>query len=214
MDKKRKGNEYILYDDYAEIVIVSPKYGTYKTLIDLEDIEKCKKYTWKMGRDKSRIRVETTITTNKKTSILRLHRYIIGVSNPNQIIDHITGDTLDNRKKNLRTTDKKGNGMNKGLNSNNKSGIKGVHWSDDRGKWVASIKVCGKKIFLGYFNDKEEARISRREAEIKHFKEHSREYGKKYKVRKAFEENINNLPKEKVDKMLEQMIFISNIKVS
>lgn len=42
----KKTNEYILYDDYAEIVLISPKYGTFKTQIDLEDVERCKQYYW------------------------------------------------------------------------------------------------------------------------------------------------------------------------
>lgn len=213
MGKKRKGNEYIIHEDYAEIVIVSPKYGTYKTMIDLEDIEKCKKYTWKIGMYKNRIRIETTITKDKKQSQSRLYRYVMNVSDPNHIIDHINGDTLDNRKVNLRITNKKGNGMNKGLNSNNSSGIKGVYRCNTRGKWVAAIKVNGKKIFLGYFEDKEEARISRREAEIKYFKEHSREYGKKYKLREAFKEQLDKKSKEEIEDIIRQMIFISNIEI-
>lgn len=209
----RKGNEYILYDDYAEIVINSAKNGEFKAIIDLEDVEKCKKYTWRIGCYKNRIRLETSITKNNKNVHLRLHRYIINISESKQIVDHINGNTLDNRKRNLRITDKKGNGMNKGLNSNNSSGIKGVYWCNSREKWVASIKVNGKREFLGYFNDKEEARVHRREAEIEYFKEYSRDYGRKYKIRECFKEELNNTSKKKIEEMIKQMIFVRSIEV-
>ena len=32
---KRKTNDYIIYDNYAEIIIDSPKYGLFKAKIDI-----------------------------------------------------------------------------------------------------------------------------------------------------------------------------------
>jgi hypothetical protein len=46
---------------------------------------------------------------------------------------------------------------NRGLQSNNKSGFKGVRWYKSRSKWKAEIKVNYKNICLGYFVDLEEA---------------------------------------------------------
>jgi hypothetical protein len=48
---------------------------------------------------------------------------------------------------------------------NNNSGYRGVKWDKDRGKWLASINVNRKRIFLGLFKDLEEAARVRIQAE-------------------------------------------------
>lgn len=55
------------------------------------------------------------------------------------------------------------------LNRNNTSGIKGVSYRKDRGKWRAYIKIKRKNIFLGNFDTKEEAIAARKAAEEKWF---------------------------------------------
>jgi hypothetical protein len=67
--------------------------------------------------------------------------------------DHINGNTLDNRARNLREARHAQNMWNKRVGRNNKSGIKGVHWHKLVGKWVASIKRDGKTIVAGYYQD-------------------------------------------------------------
>ena len=49
---------------------------------------------------------------------------------------------------------------------NNMSGVKGVSWDKRHGKWVAGIRLAGKRRFLGYFDTVEEAAQARREAEV------------------------------------------------
>lgn len=85
---------------------------------------------------------------------LAMHRIIIGAA-PGDIVDHINGDSLDNRRGNLRITDVKGNTRNRGLHRNNTSGFKGVTWS--KGKWCAQIKVDRRNRGLGAFATPEEA---------------------------------------------------------
>ena len=55
------------------------------------------------------------------------------------------------------------------VNKNNTSGITGVGYRKDRGKWRAYIKIQRKTINLGYFDKKEDAIKARREAEEKYF---------------------------------------------
>ena len=105
----------------------------------------------------------------KRTSngLIYLHRYILG--NPNGIVDHINHNTLDNRKENLRITTNANNLRNSNIRVDNKSGIKGVRYRQDRKKYVASIKVNYKNIYLGSFNTLEEAAKERKKAEIKYW---------------------------------------------
>lgn len=76
---------------------------------------------------------------------------------PNEKCDHKNGNTLDNRRENLRLATNAQNGQNSKLYANNASGYKGVFWYKERGKWRAQIKVNGKQKFLGDFFDKEKA---------------------------------------------------------
>jgi hypothetical protein len=86
-----------------------------------------------------------------------MHRFIMG--DPIGIeVDHKKhGDTLNNRRSNLRLATKSQNGCNRGKQRNNTSGHKGVCWDSAKGKWRAEIKAGGKKFHLGRFRDKAEA---------------------------------------------------------
>lgn len=83
-------------------------------------------------------------------------------------IDHINGDTLDNRIANLRLATRAQNGANQGLRRNNTSGVKGVSWDAKRGRWFASITIEGKSKALGRFDDFDDAVAARKAAEDEH----------------------------------------------
>ena len=72
-------------------------------------------------------------------------------------IDHINGNTSDNRIENLRAATTAQNQYNRKLGSNNTSGFKGVSWDINRKTWKGYIYVEGKRIHLGNFNTPEEA---------------------------------------------------------
>ena len=79
------------------------------------------------------------------------------------LIDHIDQDPTNNRIENLRKADKRVNAINTGLNSLNKSGVRGVYFQ--KGKWEAfgHTKESGvrRKQHLGRFKTIEDARIAR-----------------------------------------------------
>lgn len=72
------------------------------------------------------------------------------------VVDHINGNTLDNRKCNLRLCSIKENVRNS-KSQKGTSKYKGVCFSEERGKWVASIKVERKTLALGRFDVEEQA---------------------------------------------------------
>lgn len=74
-----------------------------------------------------------------------------------ELIDHIDGDTLNNRIENLRPATKSTNGMNRLKQKNNTSGYKGVYFSKERKKWIAQIKINKKMKSLGGFENIEDA---------------------------------------------------------
>lgn len=76
---------------------------------------------------------------------------------PRAVIDHINGDTQDNRISNLRSVTQAQNSRNQKAAKNNASGFKGVHWHSRLKKWAASIRLDGKLHHLGYFGTPIEA---------------------------------------------------------
>jgi len=72
---------------------------------------------------------------------------------PRAEIDHINGDSADNRIWNLRIATRAQNTMNTKRSACNTSGFKGVCWQTARKKWMAQIRINGKHRHLGYFKD-------------------------------------------------------------
>ena len=104
---------------------LSDKYA----LVDDEDYERIVETKDKRGKPKkwychnNNTSSDYAMSGNRRDSI---HRLVMG--NPKEMdVDHINGDTLDNRKENLRVCTRSQNSQNKRLNSHSQSGYKGVH---------------------------------------------------------------------------------------
>jgi hypothetical protein len=87
---------------------------------------------------------------------------------PEHEIDHINGRRDDNRIVNLRDVPRSINRRNAARSTNNKSGVTGVFWNTEKGKWTAKIKVNRREIHLGHFTILEEAAAARKAAEQAH----------------------------------------------
>lgn len=83
-------------------------------------------------------------------------------------IDHINHNKLDNRIENLRLVTRNENQMNRPMQYNNTSGVNGVDWNARNGKWRARIRVFGKEIHLGYFNNINDAKKAKHLADVKY----------------------------------------------
>ncbi len=114
--------------------------------------------------------VYTVISFNDKPQLA--HRLIYAWHNgeigKGLVIDHINGDTKDNRIENLRAVTRTENGQNRKKASDNKSGTTGVSFNKRSNKWRAGITINGKAKYLGFYTDKNEAIKARKAAEIKH----------------------------------------------
>jgi hypothetical protein len=89
---------------------------------------------------------------------LYVHGYL-----PPEEIDHIDHDRSNNKLSNLRLASHQGNGKNQTLRGDNTSGFCGVCWAQRDCKWLAQIRVDGRRIHLGYADTKAEA-VKLREA--------------------------------------------------
>lgn len=101
----------------------------------------------------------------KNQRTVRMHRRILGLEyKDGKEGDHINGNTLDNRRSNLRIVTHLQNSWNRRGHRDNRSGVKGVHQHPKTLRWRARLNVKGKRIHLGYFKDKMEAHAAHSEA--------------------------------------------------
>ena len=130
----------------------------YLAIVDLDDIPLLINYTWWVtdkGAKKrySRYVRARHIPGNKQKYIL-MHRLITGAKE-GELVDHINGDTLDNRRSNLRICNAVENARNRSNTKNSKSGYKGVNSS--RKRWKVEIGYMGKLKYYGTFKEREDA---------------------------------------------------------
>jgi hypothetical protein len=93
------------------------------------------------------------IRLNGKRATQAMARVIMGVTDPKIQVDHVRrDDTLDNREENLRIATNAQNGCNRGLQTNNSSGFRGVFQVKEKNKWRAKVKVNQQTIHLGCFD--------------------------------------------------------------
>lgn len=100
---------------------------------------------------------------NIKGKLYYAHRlaflYMTGRWSENDI-DHINGKKSDNAWVNLREATRSQNFYNRGISSNNTTGVKGVSWDKAREKFAAKISVDGKLKNIGRFDNIEDAKTA------------------------------------------------------
>lgn len=97
---------------------------------------------------------------------IKMHREIMGVTDPKILVDHRDNDGLNNQDHNLRVCTNTQNQWNRGKAWNNKSGFKGVSFDKKRYRYRAQIRAGGDPIFLGHFEDPKDAALAYDEAAI------------------------------------------------
>jgi hypothetical protein len=121
-----------------------------KVLVDIEDVDRINASSpWRKHRGSQKQYFVHSAPRPEHKNIL-LHRYIMSAPDGLEV-DHINGNTLDNRKSNLRICQHKENMRNVKLRRTNRSGYKGVSFDVRRNKWKARITLNSRENFLGYF---------------------------------------------------------------
>ena len=152
-----KYNDIIIDNDIAKIYL---KNTDEFCIIDKEDIEKIMVCTW-YGKKGDWDKYARGMINQKE---YKMHRLIMDVTDPNIHVDHINGNTYDNRKENLRLCNNSTNHMNQRVRKDNSCGFKGVR--KNYNKYLARIGKNGS-ISLGTYNSIIEAAEAYDKAAIK-----------------------------------------------
>lgn len=86
-------------------------------------------------------------------------------------LDHIDRNKTNNVITNLREATRSENCLNKIIQANNSSGIKGVHYCKTRAKWKVQMRKKGKCTIQRYFETKDEAVMFRKTNEQEYYGE-------------------------------------------
>ena len=89
------------------------------------------------------------LMNGKQHAAARLIWCLVTGSWPTNHIDHIDGDPSNDKWDNLREANRCQNQWNRGVNRNNKTGLKGV--TETWGGWRARIRANGKTLELGKY---------------------------------------------------------------
>ena len=132
--------------DYIEL----PVTGGFVTKVDpniAEKLEEKKLFV----RDKNSKNIYVCLLINKKIKLF--HRFIVKAKK-GQIVDHINGETLDNRKCNLRICNHTINNLNHQIKPKSISGYWGVAYDKTKIKYKVMISINSICKHCGYYSNK------------------------------------------------------------
>lgn len=147
--------------DYAEIVVVKKNSTVQRVKVSKSDVIKIKAGSVYVGTNGyARI--------SRNSEKIYLHRLFVKTCT---WVDHINGDKLDNRAENLRPATPSQNGANRSKFNKNTGRYPGIYFDKKYKRYRAHIMVNRKRIWLGSFNEYQEALKARKNAEEKYFGE-------------------------------------------
>lgn len=161
-----KNNQAVLNlkDEYGEYGYGICNNTGSKFYFDMEDYDLISKYCWSELIQKSGYHMLEAREKETGKTVFMIE--VIGCKN----YDHIDRNTLNNRKYNLRPATVQENARNRSTRSDNTSGFIGVYKAGES-NWKAIISYNKKLIYLGYFDNKEDAIIARLKAEKEYYGE-------------------------------------------
>lgn len=124
--------------------------------IDEEDFSRVSKYTWYVFVSGSQIYARTTVSLNGVRRGLFLHRFLL---NPDEteIVDHINGNGLDNRRCNLRIVSRSVNARNWFNRPAPASGAHYVYKICKKSRLQGWVVFSPGRVYKGFFKYKKDA---------------------------------------------------------
>ena len=99
-DSKKENNKIKIIENYAQIIVNSPKHGVHTVLVDKESLEKIGDYV--IGIEKHHTgSFYARIYNRKNKKAMPLHRFLTDCPE-GLVVDHLNHCTLDDRMRNLK----------------------------------------------------------------------------------------------------------------
>lgn len=151
-----------------------PVHGGYFAEIDDDDFGIVSPFKWHAMKGRNTVYAATNVRREGGGySTVAMHR-MINETPKGLHTDHIDGNGLNNQRANLRTATRTQNAHNRAPNKGSVSAFKGVHWNKRKRRWIASIRVKKKSIFLGQHKDEASAAAAYDRAATQYFGEFAR----------------------------------------
>ena len=137
-------------------------------LVDDDMYEYLNQWKWHVCKDANNFYAYRNIKNlNGNYVKISMHRFIMKPAK-GYVVDHVNHFTLDNQKENLRICTHSQNAMNRGAQSNNKTGHKGVSYEKKLNKFKVQIRVNKKNITIGYYINLNDAAKAYNSAALKY----------------------------------------------
>lgn len=159
--KKKQRNKHIIKGDILTIFVKSIKYGTKCFVFDKEDFNIVMQYSWMIYQGGNSRNLYLT-NTNKKDGRLILHRLIMNCPE-NMVVDHISRNSFDNRKCNLRCVTSSENSINANTSRRKKVASKNIYYYKNKKHYRVGFCRKGKLITIGFYKDLKDAEKARDE---------------------------------------------------
>ena len=162
-------NKFEIRGDKVAIFLKRRDKSIIETIIDLDDLGNAQGLngTWHAYWNNNTRSFYAVATCLDKNKTVRLHRVILNT--PDFLhVDHVSHDTLNNSKSNIRNVTRSENMQNRVVSRSTTSGFLGVTWNKRDRNWRAHMKLNGKSIHIGFFDEVELAAEASRKARIKY----------------------------------------------
>lgn len=159
MELKPGRNEArIVIVDGREAVEIALTQGK-TTLIDIADWDTVRGYRWYARRTASGYYAAAQRPGQTKGAPKLLMHVLLTGGDSEHHVDHAERGTLDNRRSLIRRATNSQNQANT-RSRGGRSRFKNVNWNARHGKWSAKFMHQRRTIFLGYFDDEEQAAVA------------------------------------------------------
>lgn len=142
-------------------------------IVDDDDFEWLTQWKWYAANLHGNYVVAERAIWLPRRRVILMHRAIMNAPD-GKVVDHINGNTLDNRRCNLRICDQAENALNQRKKRGTRSRYKGVFWDPVNHKWCAQMTFRGKHIWLGRHAMEIDAARAYDRGAVEHFGEFAR----------------------------------------
>lgn len=147
-------NQFIQYEEYSVINILY-NGEVINAIIDNDDFERCQQRSWRISKKRNKLYVISG--SKSKNDMIYLHQFIIGKAPDGYACDHIDGNSLNNRRNNLRFITISENARRVSVRIDSQIGIRGITYNKKEKRYVVDFVFDKKRFYSKHWKTIEEA---------------------------------------------------------